>query len=158
VSDTAPEPRRISRLLIVDPLDRVLLLHFRLRDGREVWIPPGGGVEAGESASDAALREVREETGVVVGGPLHLVWLRTAYYFRRDVIESYFFTRMPVTPTVVIEAVPGGPADLLEYRWWVPADIVRDTSEVEFTPRSIAARLERLFAGEVPIEPVVLTD
>jgi len=158
VSGTAPEPRRISRVLIVDPLDRVLLLHFRLRDGREVWIPPGGGVEAGESASDAALREVREETGVVVSGQMHLVWLRTAHYFQRDVIESYFFARMPVVPAVVLEAAPGGPADLLEYRWWAPAEILRDTLDAEFTPRSIADRLEPLLAGVMPIEPIVLAD
>ena len=145
-------------MLILDPLDRVLLLHFRLRDGREVWIPPGGGVESGESASEAALREVREETGVLISGPLHLVWLRTAHYFQRDVIESYFLTRMPVVPAVVLEVAPGGPADLMEFRWWALADIVRDTSEVEFTPRSIADRLAPLLAGVTPIEPIVFTD
>ncbi len=30
------------------------------------WTPPGGGVEAGESASDAVIREVKEETNMRV--------------------------------------------------------------------------------------------
>ena len=158
MSEAAPEQRRVSRVLILDPLDRVLLLRFRLRDGREVWIPPGGGVDPGETAADAGLREVREETGVVVSGPLHLVWLRTAHYFQRDVIESYFVTRLPVTSEVVLEVVPSAPADLLEYRWWPVAEIARAPSEVEFTPRDIAIRLQPLLVDELPVEPVAFAD
>lgn len=42
---------------------RVLLTQ---REDFEVWCLPGGHVEAGESAEAAAVREVREETGLVV--------------------------------------------------------------------------------------------
>jgi len=158
VSETAPEPRRISRVLVLDPLDRVLLLHFRLRDGREVWIPPGGGVDPGETAEAAGLREVREETGIAIVGPLHLAWLRTAHYFQRDVIESYFVTRMPVIPSVTLEVIPDGPADLLGYRWWTRAEIARDTSDAEFTPRDIAAHLADLLGASLPDDPILLAD
>ncbi|MGZ9933492.1 NUDIX hydrolase [Streptomyces sp. NC-S4] len=39
---------------------RVLLIH---RTDNDLWALPGGGVDTGESAADAAVRETREETG-----------------------------------------------------------------------------------------------
>jgi 8-oxo-dGTP pyrophosphatase MutT (NUDIX family) len=44
--------------------DGRVLLHFHRRLGK--WLPPGGHIEADELPDDAALREVEEETGLVV--------------------------------------------------------------------------------------------
>ncbi|HJQ84409.1 MAG TPA: NUDIX hydrolase [Candidatus Binatia bacterium] len=51
--------------------------------GNMVWTIPKGHLEAGESSADAAVREVREETGIVaeVDGPLGDV---TYWFARRD--------------------------------------------------------------------------
>ncbi|HKB23779.1 MAG TPA: NUDIX hydrolase [Methylomirabilota bacterium] len=49
--------------LVVDADGRILLIRARdLRD-RPVWTLPKGTLSPGESSADAALREVREETG-----------------------------------------------------------------------------------------------
>jgi len=58
-------PRPAARMICLDPEGRVLLLRWRdPSDGHILWEPPGGGVEAGESVSDTALREWAEETGL----------------------------------------------------------------------------------------------
>jgi 8-oxo-dGTP pyrophosphatase MutT (NUDIX family) len=35
-------------------------------DGKDIWMAPGGAIEEGESSQDAAIREVLEETGLII--------------------------------------------------------------------------------------------
>ncbi len=46
--------------------DQAVLLIHRLREGRNYYVFPGGGVEPGESFEAACRREVEEETGLAV--------------------------------------------------------------------------------------------
>jgi ADP-ribose pyrophosphatase YjhB (NUDIX family) len=56
------EPRiRVSALLRWE--DRILLCRHE-KPGKEYWLLPGGGVNAGESLADALQRELGEEVGV----------------------------------------------------------------------------------------------
>jgi len=65
---------RIAGVLLVDPAGRILLQlrdqHAPTHPGR--WSLLGGHIEPGESAEQAACREIREESGLVIAAPLAL--------------------------------------------------------------------------------------
>jgi len=55
------------RVAVTDDSGRVLLVKHRYEnEGREIWMLPGGAIEGGETSRDAAIREVLEETGLIV--------------------------------------------------------------------------------------------
>ena len=50
-----PEPilRATVRVLLIDDAERVLLFVSHSDSGEPFWFPPGGGIEAGETAEEA---------------------------------------------------------------------------------------------------------
>ncbi len=62
--------------------DRVLLIRTRTRSGGSVWTFPKGRIQRGERLWEAALREVREETGYLCR--LRRRLKATSYVFRGD--------------------------------------------------------------------------
>jgi ADP-ribose pyrophosphatase YjhB (NUDIX family) len=62
----APAANRLvpaASAVVVDEAGRILL---HRRTDNELWSIPGGGMEVGERIADTVVREVREETGLVV--------------------------------------------------------------------------------------------
>ena len=68
--------RPAARVILLNQQNDLLYLHAReKRSGKEFWVMPGGGLEAGETFEEAAVREVWEETGIEVElGPC--LWTR----------------------------------------------------------------------------------
>jgi len=60
----------VGVVVLLETSDRSLLLTRRAQHMRTfpgTWVPPGGHVESGEMLLEAGLRELREETGLVLG-------------------------------------------------------------------------------------------
>ena len=59
-----PAPAIAAAVIVKD--GRVLLVQRRVKEGSLSWQFPAGAVEEGESPGAAAVRETREETGLIV--------------------------------------------------------------------------------------------
>lgn len=66
-----PCPRLAARAVVLSD-DRLLLVNAYPGDRSALWCAPGGGAERGRSLPDNLVREVREETGLIVevGAPI----------------------------------------------------------------------------------------
>ena len=152
-----PVRRPAARVLLLDPDDRLLLVRLLAEDGeRSWWTTPGGGVQPGETSEQAALREVREETGLaeVVLGPC--VWLREHVFpwlGRRWLQQERFYLARVANFEPVRDGLEAQEAETLgEHRWWTVEEIER--SPEDFAPRRLASLLRALLAEGPPPEPL----
>lgn len=109
----------------------VLLVQRRDHPFRGFWALPGGFVRASESAGDAALRELAEETGVMTFTG-HLEQLRTYSDPDRD-------PRMRVVSVAHVALAPGLPdprpgGDAVAARWWPAEDLFLEGEGADAPP------------------------
>lgn len=155
-----PIVRTAARVVLLDESDRILLFRWedaRVLDARSVWITPGGGLNAGESAEDGARRELREETGIEAElGPC--VWTR-AHTFRFgdgwvEQRERYYLVRTSAIHVVTDGLEPHERLAMVEHRLWSVAEIA--ASSEWFAPRRLAELLTPLLRDEIPPQPVAI--
>ncbi|WP_406863392.1 NUDIX hydrolase [Streptomyces sp. HUAS MG47] len=155
-----PELRRVARVVLLDPDDRILLMHgFEPDDPeRTWWFTPGGGVEGEETREQAALRELVEETGVTDAELGPVLWERTCSFpfdgrlWYQD--EWYYLARTRQT-----DVAPGGLTELEQrsvtgLRWWTSAELSAARETVY--PTKLAELLRTLLDEGPPSAPVVL--
>ncbi|MEM1333204.1 MAG: NUDIX domain-containing protein [Actinomycetota bacterium] len=176
--------RQAVRAVLVTPDHSILLCRFEFQadnrvwttddgpigDGgtRTVWALPGGGVDPGETRTDALHRELAEEVGLADVDPgyeigPHMWQRRHEIAFEDgnwDGQEDAFF-HVPVERR--FEPRPGLSWEQLrsermhELRWWTIAEIVAATGRddgVLMAPRRLGELLTRLRDEGVPTSPI----
>lgn len=126
-----PAHRRVSRILLLDDQDRFLLMLTsspRLAVPVVRWITPGGGVEEGESHAQGAIRELFEETGLVVadvGEPTFTIdGVSTFATGQKQSTHSEFFVvRTQAFSPVTDHWMANEFVDITEVRWWTLAEL-----------------------------------
>lgn len=148
--------RRAARVVLVAPDDRVLLIRGHDADlpERSWWFTVGGGIDDGESAHEAAVREVREETGIEIDvaslvGPVlrrSAVFDFVAEHCRQE--EDLFLARLTAEQADASLSTSGWTdleLDVIdELRWFTVDELA--AVEVEVFPATLVELLRPLLA------------
>jgi 8-oxo-dGTP pyrophosphatase MutT (NUDIX family) len=166
LNEVTPLPAASVIVLRDAPLEVLMLRrHGAASFVPNAWVFPGGAIEPGESAADAAVRETREECGVDLD-PNALVltsrWITPAGIPKR--FDTWFYLATVARDTLV--TVDGN--EIVEAMWITPADALarRDLKLVFPTIRNLEALVgfddaasilaSRRDAVIEPIEPVLV--
>ncbi len=95
---------------------RLLLVRRRNPPDAGLWGCPGGKIEAGETIEDAAMRELREETGILAR-PLQLL---TAFEVIRRDEEGQLVGHFILLPVLCqwLSGTPTAASDALDAAWF----------------------------------------
>ena len=152
--------RTCSRILAISQAGRVLLLrgHDPARPQFAIWHAPGGGVEPGENAEQAAIREFFEEIGMTISLGAH-VWNRTSRFSYDGIpfeqYDRYFVAHVEAEfePSFV-NMGDDERSWVTGHGWFDVAALVDIQTRDLLAPPDLPQRLAELLRDGVPAEPV----
>ena len=133
--------RETARILLTNPKGQVfmLLTHFDPEIGLPPrWITPGGGIDAGETPIEAAVRELREETGIVAPqealgeklGEISGRWSWGDGENHHTYVDHFYKLEVENFDLDDSGWTPDERRDVLEYRWWSLAELTATDEQI----------------------------
>ncbi len=127
-----------SRVLLLDEQDHVLLFLTKhdVPGYPARWLSTGGHLEAGESHRDAAIRELFEETGLVIDEPGDVIWEHDFVAERSPGVFANHHEKFFVHRTTRFAPSHAGwtaeeHVDIVDEHWWDLAALRAATEPVE---------------------------
>lgn len=105
---------------VVQHADGTVLL-VKLNYAHRLWTFPGGGVDRNETAAQAAMRELKEETGITLPSLKKIDEYFAINEYKRNTVTVYFGTTPDKTVTI-------DPVEISEARWCNPDSLPPDTA------------------------------
>lgn len=132
LGDVTTTYRQTARVIPVSPQGRALLLrgHDPLRPEAPYWFSIGGGIEPGETAGEAAKRELLEETGIessvaALGESFHQ-GTHTYTFNDADFQATSVFFALALPEEVDARPAASNPGEIITgSRWWDPEALAR---------------------------------
>jgi len=103
--------------------------------GKAYWATQGGGVENGETYEDAAIRELREETGILVKAVSRSMGRREFHLQLADgehvlAIEKYFVV-FSATESISRDGWTAEEMEVMaDHKWWSRDELCRSTETI----------------------------
>jgi len=122
---------RLQRLRVaaaVIEADRILLVAHQFPNNPRAWLLPGGGVESGETLTEATVREVYEETGLEAEIERLLFWRE--FFDWRYTLELTFLAH-PTGGQLSTGYDPEFETQIIKEVAWFP---LADLSDVDIVP------------------------
>lgn len=139
-STTCPRPHVGIGVILVNPAGQVLI---GKREGSHApyWSIPGGYLEAGESFEDAAIREVKEETGLEIANPVVIGVSNNLETWKAEGVHvvSVFLLAKEFSGTLAVME----PEKCSGWQWCDPANLPEP--HFEASRQAIACYLEKKF-------------
>jgi double-stranded uracil-DNA glycosylase len=149
-----PVEREAVRALVVDDLDRVLLVQFRDSTDQVWWATPGGGRDQGESIDQALRRELAEEIGLDEFQLGAEIWTREHVFAwdgrilrQRERIWLVRVAQHDPVPRVDLAAEL-----VAAVRWWTPEELESATETL--VPQRLPQLLRELRENGPPAQPI----
>jgi ADP-ribose pyrophosphatase YjhB (NUDIX family) len=142
------EVRKSSRLIIVNPDNKLLLFSYCDEHSGQFWATVGGELVGSETYLDAAKRELYEETGLIQEVGRFLRDREDVYAVARSEpaqwLEKYFLVNWPADKEVRAEKWSDEECSTIQkWKWWSLSEIMQEAQE-SFKPEWLPELFEKV--------------